>query len=172
MKKLILLLVITFSIVNGKCKAYNKRFTVNNYIEFVHIGVQNATIHPLIIGTEKPVINLSISERENFKRTLKFVKKKWTPELESAYISSIYNIVVTDKKSFIILKRFLTNNQQFYIDKKTALKVWQPSYVIHVGEQLHYYVNYKLKEKFISDLKQVLIKNNCDRHILEMLSYR
>lgn len=158
--------IVTVLLFMG-CKEH--RLPANEFIGFDHTGITTRTNIPLYISEHKIQIHLSKDQLGELKNRLTS-SSKLTPEKIEDFINLKYNRVVTDKKTFQLVKSFILSHMYYFTkDKIHNDNPAAGSFNINIDGVLKYSIYYKLKDDFFQALEKSLAENKCDQNVIDAL---
>ena len=153
--------------VNCSNKAQNNS---SEFIEFAHTGIVRKYTPTLFISTEKLQIHLSEEQMTNLKHMLG--KSKVTQQKIEEYINIKYNRVITDSKTFFIIKEFIQGHKNYYTNNiRQNNNPSTESFDVSINGTVTFSIYYKFKNKFFNDLESYLDKKQCGKKVIEALAH-
>lgn len=140
----------------------------NGVIEFVHTGDDSHRGNPLYISAKKFDIHLDAQQKADLQHIIG-KNIKITPEKVRLYVEVSFDTIVTDKKTFLSVRKFVFANKNYYTNDYQDDNPMAPSYGIFVNGS-KFFIYYKLKRNFFDDLNAYLKKGHCDQRVIKAFS--
>jgi len=139
----------------------------SRYIEFLHSGIEDKHIRPVIISTTKIDMPLTADELKHLKYLLK--KPVVTKKEREDYLSSMYKLMKTDEKTYLTILNFIRGNNELFTNKLNKNNGEFENYTI-ITEGKRYSIFYKFKYKFFNELEKYLKVKNCDKKVINAIN--
>jgi len=150
MKKRSALIVLLVFIGCGK-----KDDNSNQFIEFVHLGYTTHEYPILLISSKRIDLKLNDSQLKELKQidSISGGSGSLTERQKELYLNINYNRIITDNKTFSLIRNFVMKHNEFYASPEyLKLHPMKESFEVVIDGKKELFVNENLKNQFVNDL--------------------
>ena len=138
------------------------------FIEFVYIGqMDNKPMRQLYISTHKLNLELTKDQNNRLVQRLRALNISMTTDIKERYINEIYNLTITDERSYRLLNFFISRQKYLYTDFFSTND--SDDFAIVIGNQ-NFRISKKTESEFFQELKKFLKSRKCDKNLIIQIS--